>query len=128
MFCTNLITYVLKMTKLSMFDPFRQILKSRLSSASSKTWCNIYTCTAFFCPLETQSSKIPMISMVIRGSWVIGLKVIPAKNLQKTTFSSCIPRWSRLCPHHQTWNDRSWLAFQLFAFKSPQFHSLIPMV
>ena len=31
-----------------MFDQFSQILKSRLSSASSQTWCNIYTCMAFF--------------------------------------------------------------------------------
>ena len=62
-----------------MFDQLSQILKSKLSSASSQTWCNIYTCTAFFCPLKTQSSKMLVISMVIRVSWVIGLKVIPTK-------------------------------------------------
>ena len=31
-----------------MFAPFWEFFKSRLSWASSKTWCNIYTCTAFF--------------------------------------------------------------------------------
>ena len=90
-----------------MFDPFWQFLKSRLSWASSKTRCNMYTYTAFFCPFKTQSSKIVVKGMIIRGSWVIDLKVIPTKNLQETTFSSSIPHEGRLRPHNQTWIDHS---------------------
>ena len=46
----------------------------------------MYTCTAFFCPLQNPHFKIVVIVRMIRGSMVIGLKVIYAKNFQKTTF------------------------------------------
>ena len=55
--------------------------------------------------------------MIMRGSWVIGLKVMYAKNLQKTTFLTCIPRQGWLSPHPRTINDHSRQLFQLISAK-----------